>query len=201
MNSEGVIQFRDAVRGRDDASALSLLENDRVSINSVYLLEVDDVLPPVPILFLAIMSVRERVVRDLVRLGADIDSFRAGENGDYVSPAGDAIYQGNVPALALCVRLGANISLVYRTMDSPLKVRSGMDIAITQAKHITLIYLLDEVDTSRPCHLTLDEAVSLAIAAVDGISAKASYEILKSRSFNFKGLQEIEIFAPLAILI
>lgn len=109
MNNVPVIQFDAALQRGDDASALSLLENRRVTINSVYVVEADGVRISEPVISRAVAFMREQAVQALVRLGASIDMFSELGNGDSVTPACDAIIQGNVPALSLCHRLGANL--------------------------------------------------------------------------------------------
>lgn len=135
---------------------------------------------------------RERVVRALLRLGARIDTFRDGGNGEFVTPAGEAIFANNAPALSLCVRVGANLSFVSRMADSPQRALSGLALAIRDAWPTPLIYFLDKVYTARPVWLDEEELAALLVLASRGSPAKVCYEILEKRGFNFKVLEEIE---------
>lgn len=203
MNSESVIEFGNALRCDDDASALSLLENGRVTIHSVYIYEGDGVRLfrdrwlVAPIIFIAIRFAREQVVRALVRHGASIDSFRDAWNGgsdatQSATSVRDAIVDSNLPALSLCLRLGADLSCVYRTTDSPPKSYSAMKLALGEAMHAPLICLLDERYMTRPVRLGFEEVQALLTLASRGSAAKVCFEVFESRGFDFKALEEMK---------
>lgn len=135
---------------------------------------------------------REQVTRGLVQLGASIDTFRHLDGGGSVTPAAEAIDKSNVPDIALCLSLGANLSCAIRTAHSPPKVISGLEIAIGRAKPAVLVFLFDEIYTERPVRLGFDGvAAALVTLASRGSPAKACYEILESRGFDFKHLEEV----------
>lgn len=192
MNAESVKQFTVALDQGEDDSALSLLENGGVKIDSFWVDEVDGVRHPHLIFFLAVLFVRDEVVRALIRLGADINSFRDAGIGGSVTPSFDAIVASNVPALSLCHRLGANLSCAYLTTDSPPKVRSGLQVAIGEAKPDPLIYLLDVICTARPVRLGAGEVETLETLVSRGSPAKVCFEILEDRGFDFKALEELQ---------
>lgn len=172
MNTESVIQFCAALKRRDDPSALSLLAKGRITTQSAYIYEVHGIRYSDPIIFLAIEFVREDVARALVGLGVSVDTFRDLGTEDSVNPAGDAIRCSNGPALSLSHRLGATLTCVYRTADSSPKIHSGLSVAIGQAKHVPLIYLLDKILQARPVRLSRNELVALFVAASRGSPAK-----------------------------
>lgn len=192
MNTKCVNQFMRALRQADDASALSLLENGRVIILSVCFATSQGVRISHPIIFPAIQFVRERVARALVRLGGNIDTFRDYGDGDYVTSAGDVIIQSNLPALSICVRLGANLACVYRSADSPPDVCSSVGVTIANAWHVPLRFLLEAVYKARPVCLIESEADALVGLAGRGSSAKVIFELLESRGFKFKNLEEMK---------
>lgn len=91
MNSEYVHWFVAALIERDDASALSLLENGGVTIDSVYFAaDRTGVLHALPVLFVAVEEMREKIVLALVRLGASIDSVRHRVRGSGLHLAGQS---------------------------------------------------------------------------------------------------------------
>lgn len=153
--SETISRFVAALKAQDDASAQSLLENGRITIDSVHSFsDSKGVLHPWPILFAAIAFVREKVVRALVRLGASIDSFRLCDHEDgrplqgQMTPVGDAIVAGNFRALSLCLILGANMSCVFRTFEIPPRDMSGLEFAVSihsSGGNASLGFLLDKV--------------------------------------------------------
>lgn len=151
---------------------MSLLEKGRITIHAAYYSEADGVRISLPLIFLAVACVREQVVRALVRLGASIDSFRVLRNGDSASPTGEAIRMSNIPALSLCLRLGAKLFSVHRPVESPPTLRSSniygrttLEVAIGQAKPPPLIYLLDEVYTARHVRLAEELAALVTLAS------------------------------------
>lgn len=133
MNSRRVSQFVDALERGDDAYALSLVEKGRVTIDSLHFMEDDVGRFSRHLIFFAVQFGREEVARSLVLFGANIDSFRYMLDGDSFTPACDAIYDDNIPALSLGIRLGANMSCVYRMTSTPERVFSGLEIAIGEA--------------------------------------------------------------------
>lgn len=180
MNSEAVILFKVALQRGDDAFALSLLENGRVSINSVFVVEDDGARFSLPLMCLAVAFAREEVARALVWRGASIDSFHDGRDASSITPAGEAILESNVSALSLFHRLGANLSCVSRTAGSPPKLRTGLEIASRAAEHTVLIFLLDVKYTARPVRLGDREAEALVSLASHGSPAKVCFEVLES---------------------
>lgn len=207
MNTEHVKQFVGALKRGDDASALSLLENGQVTFNSLWL-ETDESRDNAPfaspLLFPAVHLVREHVVRALIRVGASINSFRERGGGGGRTVAGDAIVGSNIPALSLCIRLGANMSSVFKvgrsSQDQSLStVGSSFDLAFMSAQPASLAFLLDEVYTARPICLSRDEVFSLSVSAGLGSHAHAHFKVLESRGFNYKKLENMkqdELAAP-----
>lgn len=192
MTSESVNQFMVALNREDGAAALTLMENGRVTIHSVYFLEVNGFQNSALVIFGAVELVREQVVLALIRLGANIDAIRDMGNGSVVTPAGATIFQSNVPALSLCFRLGANQAGVYRTNDLPAMLISGLQVALGSGNHAPLICLLDEVYTARPLRLNKGEVTALVALAIRGSPAKTFYEALESRGFEVKSLVEMK---------
>lgn len=197
MSSEQLFinQFIVAVRGGDDASAVSLLENGRVSYNSHSVSEINGVRYPAPLIFIAVSLVREQVVRTLARLGASIDSLRDYAGEESRTPAGDAIARNNIPALSLCFRLGANLSCVRRTKierASPvLQDYSAVETAIRKGKPDSLVFLFDKVYTARPVNISPVAMGCLPHMANTNSHAKVIFKILESRGFNFECLGEL----------
>lgn len=194
-----VWHFVDALENRNDAAAISLLRSGHVTIRSLAKSYFGDAgeIDMVPLLFIAVRQVREKVVRELIRLGADIDGLHskpAGDKGDMFSfsPAGEAFRFDNVDALALCHRLGANMSQVARyTWLGDFKL-SAVYAAIWWMRVPCLEYLLDNVYVARPIQLTSPEKEKLGgIAARSG--AKDIFKVLKTRGFNFKTLESLAL--------
>lgn len=192
MNTEYVTQFVNAVKRGDDASAVFLLGNGRVTINSSVISEFQGARLSCPLIFPAIEYAREEVALALLRFGASIESFRCLADGDSRTPAGDAIVNGNISALSLCLRLRGNLSCVFRSGDSSPKAYSGLNTAIFTANVDSLVYLLDEVLTTRPLHISIAAAATLPCLARRGSHAKAIFKVLESRGFNFKSLEEVK---------
>lgn len=135
-----------------ESATLALLESGHVTASSRVLVTFDGVASSLPVLFVAVECVREQVVRALIRLGADIDAF--GTFGAYVhSPAAHAISNGIVSGLALCHRLGANLSIVRRR-TSPQRSDSALSMALGDTQSACLAYLLDSVYLARPVELS-----------------------------------------------
>lgn len=204
MNSQCIIQFINALDRGDNASALSQLESGEVAFDSHVFLDNGGVPRALPIIFRAVALVREPVVLALVQRGASIDSFRegrpGGRDGERITPGGAAISDCNIQALSLCHRLGANMSCVstlrgHFPETTPLVVCSGLDWAVIRAAHAPLVFLLDEVYTTRPLHLTEAVVANLLGLACRGSSAKALFEEFESRGFSFRGLEKM-ITAP-----
>lgn len=133
-----LIEFIGALKDGDDASALALLDKRRVTIHTLYPYRMHGADMTIPVSFVVIQAGREQVARALVRLGANIDAlhnFSADSNpidGDAVTPTGAAILEGSVSSLALCHRLGANLSIAGRRS-------SRMETALDRASLIEAI--------------------------------------------------------------
>lgn len=190
--------FFEALQNGDDSSALSMLRSGRVTIRSRVSYEGGVVLEPAPVIFPAVEFGRELVVRALIGLGADIDTFHTlcdVEIGLAVTPAGAAILAGCASNLALCHRLGACFSFVSRipTIDKrPHLPESALGLALRFHRDpACLEYLLDSVYPARPVEVNFFESYSLSAAALDGGFAKAVYKVLETRGFNFKQLEEV----------
>lgn len=186
--------FLVALQKRDDAIALALLDQRHVTTHSVCIFEKDGGLTATPVIFLAIQYAREQVVRALVRLGADIDAFYPIDadgvaiDGIAITPTGSAIRDGDAPSLALCHRLGANMSVVRRQSSVVLSaVSAAINSGVQQP--VCLTYLLDNVYPGRPVVLSRDEMASVcASASFTGGGRKAYFEVLETRGFDFKSM-------------
>lgn len=190
-------QFLCAVKEGDDASALSLLENCLVTVNSIVTLTTRSLCSSTAsILFSALLFGRELVARKLLGLGADIDELRIFEGEEFfaATPVGVALVNGNLRSLALCHHLGANMSCVYRTFSMGTSqgevAQSAVYIAIRGRKPACLACLLDSVNPTRPVELGQPEMFVLSVMASFGGPIKAVYEVLRSRGFNYKLLEE-----------
>lgn len=182
--------FALALYRADDSSALSLLESCLVTSNSLTPYELQGHRELTPVIFLAVKLVREHVARALVHLGADIDARRNDSDRVVTTPAGAAIIEGNVSGLALCVNLGASMSLVSR-LPRIMDYSAAM-CAITWPRPSCLEYLLDNVYQTRPIELNILEVASLSGKAIKGGDMKPIYKILAARGFNFKHFEEAE---------
>lgn len=189
MNSDYVKKFMSALERGDESSALTLLETGRVTINSQLHQETEGVRHSYPLLFAGVQFAQEQVVRALVRLGASIDTFRVSSDGKLRTAAGDAIARSDISALSLCVRLGADLSCVLDTRESPQMLTSGVGCAILLAQPVSLSFLLDEVYTARPVHLSQMEVMYLTFLARLGSPAMVIFKVLESRGFSFKSLE------------
>lgn len=100
-----------------------------------------------------------------------------------------------VSRLSLCLRFGAKMACVYRTAHSPPMLCSGLEMAIGQAEHAVLMFLLDasishDMYSARPVRLGFREIGALLTLASHGSPAKGVFEILQCRGFDFKALEE-----------
>lgn len=187
-------QFNDALRRGDDAFALALLERGRVTIHSVYPSHVGGVLRSMSIIFPAIEHVREQVAQALVRRGADIDAVVAYSDGNTsVTPAGHAIHMGEPSSLALCHRLGANMSLVRPRTSRVENSHGAKELAIRAQQPECLAYLLDNVYMARPVKLSRQEMQDLCTSPLCGDRSIALYKVLQNRDFDFSRLVEAKV--------
>lgn len=203
MDTNNVKKFVRALAAGDDASALSLLENGLVPIRApCWPLEDGNVLP---LILLAIVHERERVVRALVRLGANLDELRdcsKSADGLFLKTAlGFAIDQGSSAMLALCHERGAEVSHVSCSDPRAHFPGTGIDNCIDSAKDLAiramhpacLVYVLDEV-CPKPVHLGGNEMVSIcatAMAPGRGNDAIAVYKIFTDRGYDFRKFEGV----------
>lgn len=199
---EYVDRFGCAVERGDNASALSLLENGHVTIHSVLKLESKGPLrrgaqENYPVLCVAVLFVREQVVRALLRLGADIDAPHTTPNGDTHTPVGDSIRRGSVSRLALCHRVGAKMTHVC-SPAAPPETATTVSVAIEENQPACLAYLLDNVNVVRPIELSWEEMLHLSASSVRGGRAKANFDVLQTRGFDFQLLAKQKVPADLS---
>lgn len=90
MDTAYVKQFKRALAQADDASALSMLDNRRITAASISPIVIDGFPCSGGVLFLAVERAREKVVSALLALGADIDAVSNGGAGDVHTPLGVA---------------------------------------------------------------------------------------------------------------
>lgn len=192
MNDVSVDEFLQALQGKDDTSALSLLETGRITINSRLHLILQGAPDSIPVFFFAIQYAREDVTRALIRLGATLDEYRtASTGGDAMTPAALAVRTGNVASLALCHRLGANLSVVcgLQPPSSSGPTSSAIENSFEGVQPASLAYLLDNVYPARPIVLSKTEERVLSGAAIYGARVKPLYQALVSRGYDFKTLE------------
>lgn len=172
----------------DDASALDLLKSGRIQADTLLPFVVAGVTETAPVIFPAVLFLRDQVVRALVRLGANIDELRIDSGGRReLTPAGHAIYCGNVSALALCHRLGASMSFVSGIVDDSAVECSAIFFAVSNLRCACLEYLLDSVFPARPLKLSMSEMVGVAgTAAKGGAGGRPICEVFVNRGNDFK---------------
>lgn len=199
MRTVYLVQFVDALRRGDasgDAFALTLLEKGRVTIRSTISGESHGVNDPLPVLHIAVRFVRERVVRALLRLGADINAAHySPTNGLYRIPTGEAIIMGCASGLALCHTVGASMSVVARRQDgdgSGTTDDSAIAAAIREKQSTCLAFLLEKVYPQKPIKLDRWEMTGLCVCALHGGPVKALFKVLENEGFNFKSLKDVE---------
>lgn len=198
MKDVGVMQFIAALRNADDASAMALLERGRVTVHSVAtaacLGESDNVRDATaPIIWFAVLFGREQVARALIHLGADIDVIWQSNTASFIrTPAGEAVCRGDASALALCHRLGANLSRIARPVARPESIMySALSVALKMSKSDCFAYLLDNVCLARPIELSSIEVYNLCLSATSATGdPKAFLQVLEVRGYNFKLLKE-----------
>lgn len=191
MSTEGryVAGFLDALKRGNDSAALALLESGKLSAQSEYrhFFEIYGDSEPRSLIFPAVHFVREKVVRALVHLGVDIDTFRHESTGNSLTPAGEAICSDSVPSLSLCHSLGANMSCVWRIL---LKDESmALETAIFEKQLACLGYLLDTVYPARPIEFTRPEIEELVASAVKGKGMKACTKSSRSGGSTLRRLE------------
>lgn len=161
---ENLHRFARALNEEDDAFALSLLETGGVASHSVVSFEADGFHESVPVIFIAVHFVREKVASALILLGADIDLPRISHGGETRTAVGDAILAGSVRSLALCHRLRANVSLACPPESIPVP-STTLSVAIRERQPLCLEYLLDNVFVARPIKLNRLEMLGLSMSA------------------------------------
>lgn len=199
--------FVEALFQKDDATALALLDDGRVTIHTPwtrgpggFCCQADPpstCCAPRSLLIASVVSGRKKVARIMLRRGADINAFQEIEaRQDYgagikrISVAGYFISTGNARALALSHRLGANMETVFlRTLGTFSKNISAVHFAIMTAHSACLQYLLDKVYQTRPVNLTVEERRALCLMARIGPPAMDLFKVLRTRKYDFSVLK------------
>lgn len=210
METDNALQFAFALSKGYDSSALGMLRDGRVTVNTRVPSEPVKAHyrgrgPQWGVPFSGTVSMmcatinfgREEVARGLLSLGANIDeidrteSIGSGLTCSDVTWAGRAILRCEVSMLSLCHRLGADMSCVIRSASES---NSAVELAITGMELPCLIYLLDEVYPVRPVTLSIAAMCSICVAMpLRGKAALILLKILDSRGFNFKTLEGLEM--------
>lgn len=117
-----VVDFATFLQGGDEASALALLESDRIPLHSTWpTLGAFDL----PVFFLAISNNCMAVVRELSRRGESLGKHYSYGDGESLLPiwsgssVGFAIRQGKPEDAAVLHRLGAGILNIYSCQKNP----------------------------------------------------------------------------------
>lgn len=182
----------------DDTTALSLLDDDLVTIHSPWTSGPDEpcqgpwTIVSAPVLF---ERVRTRVCcLALVDLGADIEKFQvSSREGSTATLAGFAIITGKPSVLSLCHRLGTKMSHVSQSDGKAEAISySAVHLAILTVQPECLKYLLDKVYATGPFDLSARALHDLCLVARLGKLAMPLFKILQGWGYDFTSLAELE---------
>lgn len=185
MDDAHVMHFVLALSAGDDIIALYKLENNLVAYDAFFHSESIGLSGSYSMLYLSIFFGREVVMRNLIRLGADIDELFTQGDGSFFSVTGVAIMAGNACKLSICHRLGASMAAVVKFGEIEY---SAIECAFLRMSSDCLALLLDVIYPERPIKLTLKSTLLLSKRpAPSGLkSVIGIYEVLRSRGFDFK---------------
>lgn len=185
MGAETVISFVHAVLTGHDEAALYFLENKYVPVEALWI----HYTGKWTMMNLALYGGREMVVRALVRLGANLDSFHASDKMLYNSVGFTIWHSTDVFMLSLCRSLGAkNTDAVLRTQSASY---SAVELAIKRLKPKFLAYLLDEVYPERPIDLSPKSISELCKCASLGNVSQGIFTVLYGRGYNFNENKDV----------
>lgn len=206
MDTKYVRLFIAALEQGNDAVALSLLEKGHVTVHSLASLGKPAFFAaPCAMLVPAIYFEREKVVRDLLRRGANLDKFIDIGAGS-VNAVGLAVLFNRVSMLSLFHGLGAGMSDVFKPI--PMNSLSSMfshfesipesvlDASIIMRMPACLVYALDSINIERPIELNPRALCALCMGARSGIESMELFQILRTRGFNFDCLTRPSGFKP-----
>lgn len=197
-DDESAKRFKTALQTKNDTAALALLGKKlNTCVPSALKTRFYSSL-----MFNAIAFEREIVAQALVRIGADINCLYQLGEGYQLSAAGFAALRGNVCRMSICHRLGAKMCAVLHKSDG--STMSALDIALECHQTTDLVcYLLDEFYPVRPVELSFCGKKALILAVKKGHfqNAKALFDNLKARQFDFRDLNDCPFTAGLVQLM
>lgn len=154
------------------------------------------------LLFIAIYYRRAKVVRALHSRGANLDAFVSDPDERFAfTSVGYAIFAGRVAMLRLLVKLGADLSHVWHSLDlsecwlytkqsTPIIQIDAISYAVMNIQLACLVYLVDVVNQHRSVSQIFRGPILMWIVSISKAGQRAipMFRILRRRHFDFKSL-------------